>query len=193
VTTAAVPAGRRMGLVDAINGRYHKIALNTFVVIVIAHWVEHIVQGVQIYALHWARPRAKGALGYAYPWLVTSEWLHYGFALIMLIGLILLRPGFAGRARTWWSVALWIQVWHHLEHFLLLLQASTHHYFFGQKVPTSFIQLIVPRVELHLFYNTIVTVPMVIAMIYHLRPRPAERALMDCTCAPEKELTSSAA
>lgn len=183
MTTASVSVGRREGLLTALNTRGHKVALYSFMFVVLAHWVEHITQAIQIYALGWARPKAKGALGYAFPWLVTSEWLHYGFALVMLVGLIVLRPGFTGRAKTWWTVALVIQVWHHLEHLLLLIQALTGSFFFGQKVPTSIVQLVFSRVELHLFYNAIVFIPMVIAMVYHLRPNEAERAQMKCTCA----------
>ena len=37
-------------------------------------------------------------------------------------------------------------------------------------VPTSLVQMWVPRVELHLFYNTIVFIPMVVAMYYHMFP-----------------------
>ncbi|HET9140810.1 hypothetical protein [Actinophytocola sp.] len=186
MTTVEDRADGAATLRDWLNGRGHKVALNVFMLIVIAHWVEHITQAVQIYALDWPRPKAKGALGLAFPWLVTSEWLHYGFAIVMLIGLIVLRPAFVGRARSWWTVALWIQVWHHLEHLLLLLQAVTGNNLLGQKQPTSFLQLIFPRVELHLAYNAIVFVPMVIAVIYHLRPRPAERELMRCSCASSK-------
>ena len=58
-------------------------------------------------------------------------------------------------------VAFWIQFWHHIEHFLLILQATTHHNFWGKPVPCSVLQLIFPRVELHLFYNSIVFIPMV--------------------------------
>src|SRR5262249_6754221 len=97
--------------------------------------------------------------------------------------LVILRHGFTGRARTWWNTAMWIQVWHHFEHLLLLVQAMTGAYLMGAKVPTSIAQLVFPRVELHLFYNAIVTVPMVVAMILHMRPRPAERESMRCTCA----------
>ena len=82
-----------------------------------------------------------------FPWLVKQEWLHYGYALVMLIGLIILRPGFVGRARTWWTIALAIQVWHHFEHLLLLIQAQTHTYLLGRKEPTSLLQLFFPRVE----------------------------------------------
>jgi hypothetical protein len=147
----------------------HRRGLIVFMAIVLAHWAEHIAQAVQIYALGWPTHHAGGVLGLYFPWLVHSEWLHYGYALIMLAGLILLRPGFSGRARTWWSVALGIQVWHHLEHLLLLLQALTGWHLAGRPVPTSIVQMVVPRVELHLFYNALVFAPMVVAMVLHLR------------------------
>jgi hypothetical protein len=107
----------------------------------------------------------------------------YGYGLVMLVGLALLRPGFVGRARFWWTVALVIQFWHHIEHLLLLTQAQTGHNLFGRPVPTSLLQLVIPRVELHLFYNSIVFVPMMIAVYFHLRPRVAERQEMRCGCA----------
>jgi hypothetical protein len=126
-----------------------------------------------VYALGWPLPRAKGVLGLWFPWLVTSEWLHYGYAFVMLVGLILLRPGFSGPARSWWTAALLIQAWHHVEHLLLLIQAQSGHDFWGRPVPTSVVQLLVPRLELHLFYNTIVTIPMAVAMYLYFRPRTA--------------------
>jgi hypothetical protein len=182
--TAALPVGRWQRLTTAINERGHKIALNAFMAIVLLHWAEHLTQAFQIYVLGWARPSARGMLGLWFPWLVTSEWLHYGYAIVMLLGLILLRNAFVGRARTWWNVALWIQVWHHLEHLLLLLQALTGSYLLGAKVPTSILQLAFPasRVEIHLFYNAVVFIPMVVAMVYHLRPKPEERTAMRCSC-----------
>ncbi|MEU4397189.1 hypothetical protein [Micromonospora orduensis] len=153
--------------------------------IVLAHWAEHLVQAAQIWAFNQPRPQARGVLGQFYPWLVSSELLHYGYAIVMLIGLFALRDGFVGRARTWWTVALAIQFWHHIEHLLLLIQAQTHHFLFGAAVPTSLLQYFYPRVELHLFYNTVVFVPMVVAMYFHLRPKDAERELTACTCARE--------
>ncbi|MEV7008613.1 hypothetical protein [Streptosporangium sp. NPDC051022] len=167
-----------------INGPQHRTWLNVFLFIVLAHWTEHVAQAVQIYVLGWPIPQARGVLGLPFPWLVTSEWMHYGYALLMLVGLITLRKGFTGRARTWWNISLGIQVWHHLEHLLLLLQALTGHHLMGRPVPTSIIQLLVPRVELHLFYNAIVFVPMVVAMVLHRRPNESERAAMSCGCAP---------
>jgi hypothetical protein len=183
MVTGVVPVGYLRGWSAKLNGRYHKAALNVFMVVVVLHWAEHIAQAVQIWAFGWPRPKAKGLLGYAFPWLVTSEWLHYGFALVMLVALWTLRHGFTGRARRWWNLALGIQFWHHFEHFLLLWQAQTHHYLFGAKVPTSILQHYYPRVELHLFYNTIVTIPMIVAVVLHLRPNRAERAAADCSCA----------
>jgi hypothetical protein len=175
------------GLLGTLNGRYHKTALNVFLVVVLAHWAEHLVQAYQIWALGRPRPQARGVLGQYFPWLVSSEWLHYGYAIVMLVFLFLLRPGFAGRARTWWTAALVIQFWHHIEHLLLLIQAQTGTFFWGKPVPVSVLQLAFPRVELHLFYNSIVFIPMVVAMYLHLRPSPAEQAQVSCTCAGKRK------
>ena len=106
--------------VERVNGPYHELALRTFMVIVLAHWAEHLLQAFQIYALGWPVPEARGLLGYYYPWLIKSETLHYGYALVMLAGLWLFRPGFTGvKDRRWWTLALGIQFFHHIEHFLL--------------------------------------------------------------------------
>jgi hypothetical protein len=183
MATETAPARHSHIRVSALNSRYHKAALGLYLAIVVAHWAEHVVQAIQLYVLGWPLPEARGVLGVPFPWLVKSEWMHYGYALLMLIGLILLRKGFTGRSRTWWNLSLGIQVWHHFEHLLLLLQALTGSNLLGRPAPTSVIQLIVPRVELHLFYNAIVFLPMVVAMVLHRRPRASERAAMQCGCA----------
>lgn len=175
--------GRWRRTIMLLNTGWHRRALVAFMVIVMAHWAEHVAQAIQIYLLGWPVHRAGGLLGLLYPWLVHSEWLHYGFALTMLVGLIVLRPGFLGRSRGWWTAALGIQVWHHFEHLLLLVQALTGSYLFGRAAPTSIIQLLVPRVELHLFYNAAVFVPMMIAFVAHRRPGARVRVDMQCTCA----------
>ena len=184
--TTELPKTRERSWVRTLNTTGHKPALYAFLVVVLAHWAEHLTQAVQIFVLGWPRPQAGGVLGLWFPWLVTSEWLHYGYAIVMLAGLWLLRHGFTGRARTWWTAALGIQIWHHLEHLLLLLQAVTGTNLLGKPVPTSIAQLAFPRVELHLFYNAVVFVPMVVAMVYHLRPTAEERANTQCSCAPVK-------
>ena len=185
---AAVSAGRmpgaRSSFVDRVNGRDHEIALRAFMVIVLAHWAEHLLQAFQIYGLGWPVPEARGALGYFYPWLVKSEVLHYSYAVVMFAGLWLLRPGFTGTLdRRWWTIALGIQFWHHIEHLLLIGQYVTGSNLFGRPVPTSILQLWLPRVELHLFYNTIVFIPMVMAMYHHMFPPAADEARQHCTCA----------
>nr|WP_018658023.1 hypothetical protein [Actinomadura flavalba] len=177
--------------VTTLNTRHHRPALALFMVVVIAHWAEHVTQAIQIWVLGWPVPEARGVLGMPFPWLIKSEWLHYGYALVMLVFLFLLRPGFTGRSRTWWNIALGIQIWHHLEHLLLLIQSQVGSNLAGRPAPTSIAQLIFPRVELHLFYNAIVFAPMVVAMILHRRAVPAEdgdaadRAA--CTCAERRE------
>jgi hypothetical protein len=191
MSTISVTPPRAFGLA-ALNQRYHRLALNVFMVIVLAHWAEHLVQAYQIWVLNRPRPVSRGVLGQYFPWLVSSEWLHYGYAIVMLVGLFLLRPGFAGRAKAWWTVALMIQFWHHIEHLLLLLQVQTHTFYFGGTVPTSVAQTVFPRVELHLFYNSIVFLPMVVAMYLHLRPNQRELAEASCSCAPRHEATTSA-
>ena len=182
-----LPSSGQQTILQRLNAQGHERALQVFMVIVLGHWAEHLLQAFQIYALGWPVPQARGLLGYFYPYLVTSEMLHYGYALVMLIGLWTLRSGFTGeRDRNWWTVALYIQFFHHFEHFLLQSQYLLGYNLFGRPVPTSILQLWVPRVELHLFYNTIVFIPMVIGMYYHLFPPREEAAVgksMQCTCA----------
>jgi hypothetical protein len=115
-----------------------------------------------------------GRLGQLYPWLMHSEWLHFAYALFTLAGLLLLYRGFSGAARTWWQVALVVQTWHLFEHSLLFAQAQGGFVLWGAKEPTSVLQLFFPRIELHLFYNSVVTVPIVIAMLIYWK-KPASQ------------------
>ena len=175
---------RRPTFIARLNAERHEAALRVFVVVVLAHWVEHLLQAVQIYVLGWPVPEARGALGLFFPWLIKSESLHYGYALVMLAGLWMLRSGFTGKVdRFWWMLAFWIQFFHHLEHGILQAQAILGHNLMGRPVPTSLVQLWVPRVELHLFYNTLVFIPMVIGMYYHLFPPAEEKSVPRCSCA----------
>src|SRR5689334_3638341 len=181
------------GFLVALNTRYHKLALQAFMVIVLFHWLEHIVQAYQFYVLRWPRQMSMGLLGMYYPWLMKTETLHYGFALVMLIGLWVLRKGFVGMSYKWWMISFWLQFWHHIEHFMLFYQANTHHYFFGGTVPTSIGQIWIPRIELHLMYNTLVFIPMVVAMYYHVYPPARDAVKMMCTCARNHAPVAAAA
>src|SRR4051812_374326 len=160
-STLSRPVREPRARLAGLNGRWHRPALWTLTAIVLAHWAEHVAQAWQIWGVGMPRHHALGLLGMAWPWLVHSEWLHYGYAVVMLAGLWLLWPGMAGRARTWWGVALALQFWHHVEHALLLCQALTGWRLGGGAEPSSIVQLLIPRVELHLFYNTAVFIPMV--------------------------------
>lgn len=136
-----------------------------FMIVVGAHWLEHLVQAAQIYLVGTPTPQALGLLGEVWPTLVSSEWLHFAYNLVVLFGAALLLPRFVGSARTWWAAAVWVQVWHFFEHGLLFVQAQGGFTLFGAETQTSIAQLLIPRVELHLFYNAIVTVLLVVALV----------------------------
>lgn len=201
-TLAAPGASRWSEMMERLNGRWHERSLQVYLFIVIAHWAEHLIQAFQVFVLGWPRPESRGFLGQFFPWLVKSETLHYAYAIVMLIGLFLLRPGFLGRSRTWWTAALVIQFWHHIEHLLLQLQIVFHQNLWGSAVPTSVVQYLLfqmgdkPhqfRVELHLFYNTIVFIPMVVAMVMHMYPSKAELAAHPPTCSCTRRPARAAA
>jgi hypothetical protein len=191
---ATLAEAEPLSFMDRLNGPWHERALQVFMAIVLAHWAEHLVQAFQIYVLKWPVPQSLGILGLFYPWLIRSEVLHYGYAIVMLVGIFMLRPGFTEHeSRRWWTIALVIQFFHHFEHALLFGQALTGHNLFDRPVPTSLIQLWVPRVELHLFYNTIVFIPMMIGMYYHMFPPQTEAASEPrCTCAWNKGISATA-
>jgi hypothetical protein len=187
------PAARGDTLSARLNGPLHRRALWAFMAVVLAHWAEHLVQAWQVWAMGMPRHHARGVLGMAWPWLVHSETLHYAYALVMLAGLLALRPGMAGRARTWWGAALALQFWHHLEHALLLAQAAGGWRLGGGPAPSSILQLVIPRVELHLFYNSVVFVPMVVGMAFHLFPSASEAARATCSCARRRGVETASA
>ena len=88
-----------LGFIQKLNGPWHERALWIYLAIVVFHWIEHLFQAAQIWILEMPRPEALGALGYVFPWLVKSEVMHFGYALIMFTGLVLLLPGFRGASR----------------------------------------------------------------------------------------------
>lgn len=183
-SAAAETSGRSLSrLIDRLNSDWHERALQLFLVIVLAHWAEHLAQAFQVYALGWSVPDSRGVLGMWFPWLVSSELLHYAYALVMLVGIWVLLPGFSGKSRTWWIASLVIQFWHHIEHALLQGQALVGHNLFNSPVPMSIAQIWIPRVELHLLYNSAVFIPMVIGMYYHMFPPEGEVSHARCTCA----------
>lgn len=180
-------------LYENLNGRYHRVALWGFMAIVLLHWSEHIIQAYQFWVLHWPRQMSMGLVGMYYPWLMKTEVLHYGFALVMVVGMWILRKGFTGTSYKWWMVAFWIQFYHHFEHLILFYQAQTGRYWFGGSVPTSIGQIWIPRIELHLIYNALVFIPMLVAMYYHVYPPAKDAGTATCTCAHHNRALAAAA
>jgi hypothetical protein len=179
-TISTQTAGGVRGLIADLNGRWHRPALAMYMFVVLAHWAEHVAQAIQIWLLDWPVPKARGVLGQNWHWLVHSETLHAGYAVFMFAGLALLAPGFAGSSRKWWMLAFYIQAWHLFEHLLLFGQAQTDLHLAGKPVPTSVLQLVFPRVELHLVYNGLVTIPMIVAVVQHMRTK--EGVTLRCNC-----------
>lgn len=161
VREGAVAIPRHWPIRKRNAGRY---AIALFILIVAGHWLEHVVQAVQIHALGLPPPQALGALGELFPGLVSSEWLHFGSNLALFAGLVMLVGRFTAGAGRWWMAALVAQGWHFFEHLLLFAQAQSGVRFFGTEKPSSVLQLVVPRADLHLVYNGVVTLLMVIAV-----------------------------
>ena len=166
---------RTVTLFHQLNGRYHGPALWIYMIIIVAHWLEHVLQIYQIYALGWLPAQAGGLLGVIFPKLVESEVLHFVYDFIQWAGIVVLRPGFMRHARAlaYWTAAMVVQTWHFFEHILLISQYVSGRFLFGAARQISIGQLWFPRAELHFFYNLFVFVPMVIAVHYYLKPKLA--------------------
>ena len=162
---------------ERLNGLYQFHALWLYMVVVFGHWLEHIAQAYQVFVLNWAPADAGGVLGLWFPRLAQSEVLHFVYNLLLLAGLWLLRDGFRGRDRFWWDVAFVAQGWHFFEHVLLQVQWLSGVYLFGAEQQTGILQLWIPRVELHLIYNSAAFLPMMLAMYLHFRRAAREPAV----------------
>jgi hypothetical protein len=172
-------------LVLDLNGRWHTYALLAFMAGVVGHLSEHVTQAIQIYVLGWETPDARGLMGQWWPWLATSESLHYFYAFFTLFGIVFLLPAFQGRARAFWYAALVFEFWHHFEHLLLVYQHVTRDFFFGGNAPTGVGQIWFGRVVLHDVYNSLVLFPMLIALYLHFRSAGQDEEPI-CTCAASR-------
>jgi hypothetical protein len=164
-------------VIDVLNGGSHLPALLVYLLIVGAHFAEHALQIVQVFALGWDRPDAGGLLGLVFPIAAANETLHFTYNTLQLTGLILLAPGFRGfpAALRWWLAALALQSWHWLEHAFLIGQFVTGIYFYGAIKQMSILERFVPRIELHFAYNLLAFVPTVVALTLYLRARSSEK------------------
>ena len=177
-----LPASSQATFSEKLNSQWHEKALWVFMAIVLAHWGEHLAQAYQIWVMGWPIPKANGILGLWYPWLIKSEGAalrlrtgdadrHLGAAQ----GIRRPQPTPGGWSRSGSSSGTTSSTC------LLITQATIHHNLMGKPVPYSIIQFFIPRVQLHLFYNSIVFIPMVIAMYYHMFP-PEGEAPAACSC-----------
>src|SRR5262249_48150330 len=83
--------------------------LKIFAGLMVAHWLEHLVQAYQVWGLGYERHHAGGLLGQVFPWLMHSEWLHFAYAVLTFAGLLVLYRAFEDPALRWWKAALVIQ------------------------------------------------------------------------------------
>lgn len=157
-----------------IHGEWHKPMLTLFMVLVAIHALEHILQVIQVFALGWPRPMSGGLVGVWMPELARAELLHFAYNLFQLVGLAVLRGGFSGNARRWWTIAVLVQMWHFFEHALLQSQWLMKAYLYGASKPMSLLEVLMPRIELHFIYNILVVTPTLIALFYYFR-RSANR------------------
>lgn len=123
--------------------------MKIFLAVVVFHFVEHIAQMVQLYALHWLRPECLGILGLWFPWLIHSELLHLAYAVYMLGGLY-----WFDLKNRYWVCARYLQSFHLTEHVILMAQLLL------LLERTGIGGLWFPRIELHFVYNLMVFVPM---------------------------------
>jgi hypothetical protein len=140
-----------------------------YLVLIVTHFAEHVLQLIQAAFLAWPRPEAGGLLGLWSPQLLTNESLHFSYNLMQLLGLLVLSYHVTGRAQTWWRIAIVVQLWHFFEHFLLQSQWLTSIFLFNADKQTGVGELLLPRLELHFIYNALVFVPTMIGVYFYAR------------------------
>lgn len=121
---------------------------NLFMSVCYVHFSEHLFQIYQLYILHWDRKDCLGMIGLLLPALMRSQWLHFGYAVFMWIGIYVFMPLLG-------LTAFILQTLHTFEHYLMV--------FYGFCIGERWF----PRIELHFYYNLIVLAP----MLYHRATR----------------------
>ena len=130
------------------------------------HFLEHVVQMVQLHVLHLPGHEAHGVFG-----AFDSEWVHFTWNNTVTLVVFLLVTRFSGN-RWLWLTAL-IAGWHGLEHSYIMwvylttgLRGSPGLLGAGGVIGGG---LPVPTVDLHFYYNLIETLPLLIAFVYQCR------------------------
>jgi hypothetical protein len=144
------------------------------------HFVEHIIQLIQVYVLRIPEDRALGALGAVFELHGTEEWLHLVFNLSLLTGLLWFQPFVRHQLGSWSRpykaylfLGVGVEMWHVIEHLVVTGNMLAN----GGGCPCPGIgDRIVPENILHFGYNSLAlmglaagTLPILIAAV---RRRP---------------------
>ena len=103
VSNPAVPnihsaPGTNAGFYEKLNTRWHERGLQIFMLIVLGALGRASCPGLPDLCHGMAAPEGQWACSVCgIPWLIQTETLHYGYALVMLIGIWVFRKGFTGR------------------------------------------------------------------------------------------------
>jgi hypothetical protein len=168
--------GKTRNAFQPLGERWFRPLLIVYLVLIVAHFAEHVLQFIQAAVLSWPRSEAGGLLGLWSPQLLTNESLHFSYNLMQLLGLLVLSYHVTGRARTWWRIGIVVQLWHFFEHFLLQSQWLSGIFLFNATKQMGVGELLLPRLELHFIYNALVFVPTMIGVYVYIRDQMRERA-----------------
>jgi hypothetical protein len=146
---------------------YHWLAL--FYVLVVTqggHFMEHVVQMVQIHVLGLTGAAASGVFG-----ALDIEWVHFLWNTWIIAAVVLLIRQFP--RNIWLLPTLVLAIWHELEHlYIMSVYLSTG----VERTPGLLGRggligggLPLPRPDLHFYYNLIETVPLVAAFVWQLK------------------------
>jgi hypothetical protein len=142
------------------------------------HFLEHVVQMVQIHLLGIPGPRAQGVVG-----ALDLEWVHFIWNSAVLAGVIALVVAYP-RNRWLWLTAL-LAGWHELEHTYILVTflmtgvvGTPGLLSFGGALGGG---LPLARPNLHFLYNLIETTPLILGFVHQLSAVRRDPALAGAT------------
>ena len=173
VLAAAVPWGVVVAGQARWLARRHDAWLALFYVLVVSqggHLLEHVVQVAQVHVLGMAPPDANGVFT-----ALDAEWVHFLWNTWVLAATVPLVLRY--RDNSWLRLAAVAAVWHELEHAYLIVGHVMNGTVgdpgllagggaLGGGVPVT-------RIDLHVAYNVIETLPIVVAFGVTLRREQA--------------------
>lgn len=132
-----------------------------------AHFLEHLVQMIQLHFLGRSGEAARGVFGQ-----LDIEWVHLGWNTWVLLALVLLARPFAHN--PWLIASIAAAAWHETEHIYIITQYLSDS---GRAGDPGLLAaggavlggLPLRRPDLHFLYNVVETVPIIIAFGWELR------------------------